>query len=127
MPEEASMREAYGQTLVELGKTNPDVVVLDADLCASTMTKYFMQEFPERSFDAPENPGENPVVSVEVGLALDQAGAPQVVEAEQAGAVQPFFQRAQESLPLLDGDRHAFFAKAIKEVEEHRLATPLNS
>ena len=30
MPEQASMREAYGRTLVELGKENPDIVVLDA-------------------------------------------------------------------------------------------------
>ena len=46
MPEQASMREAYGKTLLELGRVNPDIVVLDADLCASTMTKYFMTEFP---------------------------------------------------------------------------------
>ena len=31
MAQEESMREVYGKTLVELGKENPDVVVLDAD------------------------------------------------------------------------------------------------
>ena len=67
MPEEASMREAYGQTLVELGKTNPDIVVLDADLCASTMTKYFMQEFPERSFDI--GIAEQNMIGIAAGLA----------------------------------------------------------
>ena len=67
MPGEASMREAYGQTLVELGKTNPDIVVLDADLCASTMTKYFMQEFPERSFDV--GIAEQNMIGIAAGLA----------------------------------------------------------
>jgi transketolase len=48
MPEEVALREVFGKTLVELGKENPDIVVLDADLSPSTMTKYFKQEFPER-------------------------------------------------------------------------------
>ncbi len=51
MPKEASLREAYGRTLVELGRTNPDIVVLDADLCHSTMTGYFASEFPDRAFN----------------------------------------------------------------------------
>lgn len=67
MPEEASMREAYGKALLELGKANPDIVVLDADLCASTMTKYFMQEFPERSFDV--GIAEQNMVGIAAGLA----------------------------------------------------------
>jgi transketolase len=67
MPEQASMREAYGRTLVELGKENPDIVVLDADLCASTMTKYFMAEFPERSFDV--GIAEQNMIGIAAGLA----------------------------------------------------------
>lgn len=67
MPEEASMREAYGQTLLALGKTNPDIVVLDADLCASTMTRYFMQEFPRRSFDI--GIAEQNMIGIAAGLA----------------------------------------------------------
>ena len=47
----ASAREAYGQTLVALGKENPDIVVLDADLSKSTKTSYFAREFPLRFFD----------------------------------------------------------------------------
>lgn len=47
----ASSREAYGQTLVALGKENPDIVVLDADLSKSTRTIYFAREFPQRFFD----------------------------------------------------------------------------
>ena len=46
-----STREAYGKALVELGKTNGNVVVLDSDLSASTQTKLFAKEFPERFFD----------------------------------------------------------------------------
>ena len=43
-----SLRGTYGKTLVELGKENPDIVVLDADLSKSTMTCFFAQEFPDR-------------------------------------------------------------------------------
>ena len=46
MPQEVSLRETYGQTLVELGRENPDIVVLDADLSRSTMTYFFAKEFP---------------------------------------------------------------------------------
>ena len=67
MPEEVSLREVYGRTLVEVGRTNPDVVVLDADLCQSTMTKYFMQEFPERSFNI--GIAEQNMIGIASGLA----------------------------------------------------------
>jgi len=43
-------REAFGRTLVELGRENNDIVVCDADLAKSTMTVYFQKEFPERFF-----------------------------------------------------------------------------
>lgn len=44
-------RESYGNALVELGKGNPNVVVLDADLAAATKTGVFKKEFPERHID----------------------------------------------------------------------------
>ena len=44
-------REAYGEALVELGKENPDVVVLDADLAKSTKTIDFGKQYPHRFFD----------------------------------------------------------------------------
>jgi len=44
-------REVYGRTLVEMGRENPKIVVLDADLGRSTMTCYFEQAFPERFFE----------------------------------------------------------------------------
>lgn len=43
-----STRKAYGETLVKLGKTDKDVVVLDADLAHATQTLLFKKEFPER-------------------------------------------------------------------------------
>ena len=45
-------REAYGEALVELGKINENVVVLDADLSGSTKTSVFKKAFPERHFNA---------------------------------------------------------------------------
>ncbi len=44
-------REAYGNALVELGKKNENVVVLDADLAKATKTESFKKAFPERFFD----------------------------------------------------------------------------
>jgi len=44
-------REAYGNALVELGKKNKDVVVLDADLAKATKTEGFKKAFPDRFFD----------------------------------------------------------------------------
>jgi transketolase len=44
-------REAFGRALVEVGRANKDVVVLDADLTKSTMTTYFAHEFPDRFFE----------------------------------------------------------------------------
>lgn len=44
-------RDIYGQTLVELGKQNKNIVVFDADLSSSTRTSMFAKEFPERFFN----------------------------------------------------------------------------
>lgn len=41
-------RDAYGQTLAELGEENTSIVVLDADLSGSTKTSVFARKFPER-------------------------------------------------------------------------------
>jgi transketolase len=67
MRQEASLREAYGRTLAELGRANPDIVVLDADLCQSTMTRYFAEEFPHRSFDC--GIAEQNMIGIAAGLA----------------------------------------------------------
>ena len=46
-----ALRDAYSQALVELGRTDPNVVVLDADLALSTKTKRFGTIYPDRFFD----------------------------------------------------------------------------
>lgn len=51
MAEMLYQRDIYGKTLVELGKSNKDIVVLDADLSSSTRTGLFAKEFPERFFN----------------------------------------------------------------------------
>lgn len=67
MVQEVSLREAYGKTLVELGRENPDIVVLEADLSKSTMTHFFASEFPNRFFDC--GVAEQNMVSIAAGLA----------------------------------------------------------
>jgi transketolase len=49
--EKKATREAYGETLVKLGKENENIVVLDADLSGSTKTALFARQFPDRFFN----------------------------------------------------------------------------
>ena len=51
MAEKVSTRDAYGEALVELGKQNKDIVVLDADLSVATRTEMFGKVYPERHFN----------------------------------------------------------------------------
>ena len=44
-------RQSYGEALVELGKENKNIIVLDADLSTATKTSLFAKEFPKRFFD----------------------------------------------------------------------------
>ncbi|KPK98175.1 MAG: transketolase [Omnitrophica WOR_2 bacterium SM23_72] len=60
-------RDAYGQTLLELGRQNKDIVVLDADLSSSTRTSLFAKEFPERFFNF--GVAEQNMMSTAAGLA----------------------------------------------------------
>ena len=49
--EKKATRQSYGEALVELGKENENIVVLDADLSEATKTNIFAKEFPNRFFD----------------------------------------------------------------------------
>ena len=49
--EKKATRQSYGEALKELGETNQNVVVLDADLATATKTEIFAKEFPDRFFD----------------------------------------------------------------------------
>ena len=44
-------RQSYGEALLELGRKNEKIVVLDADLAGATKTNIFAKEIPERFFD----------------------------------------------------------------------------
>lgn len=61
------MRTAYGEALVEVGRTNPNVVVLDADLSKATKTSLFAEAFPDRFFNI--GIAEQNMTTVAAGLA----------------------------------------------------------
>jgi transketolase len=61
-------RIAYGETLVELGKADGRVVVLDADLCKSTMAVLFQDAFPDRYLEM--GIAEANMMSTAAGLAV---------------------------------------------------------
>jgi transketolase len=61
-------REAFGKALVELGHTNTEVVVLDADLSKSTFTAEFGKKFPERFFEC--GIAEANMTAIGAGLAM---------------------------------------------------------
>ena len=63
----AATREAWGKTLLELGRENPNVVVCDADLSKSTYTHLFAKEFPDRFFSC--GIAEANMVAIGAGLA----------------------------------------------------------
>ena len=46
-----AIREVYGSVLKELGETNQNIVVLDADLSGSTKSAMFGKAYPERFFN----------------------------------------------------------------------------
>jgi len=51
MSEKIATRDAYGDELAVLGRENPNIVVLDADLSKSTKTNVFAKAFPDRHFN----------------------------------------------------------------------------
>ena len=61
-------RDAYGKVLVELGKANPNIVVLDGDLSKSTKTELFGKAFPDRFFNV--GIAEANLVGIASGLAI---------------------------------------------------------
>lgn len=63
-----SIRDGFGEALVELGKTNENVVVLTADLAESTRVKGFADKFPDRFFQV--GVAEQALVTVAAGMAL---------------------------------------------------------
>jgi len=67
LQEGPATRDAFGEELRELGRTNSNIVVVDGDVSNSTRTEYFAKEFPERFFNV--GIAESNMVSVASGLA----------------------------------------------------------
>jgi len=63
-----NLRKAYGEALIEAGKENGDIVVLEADLGKSTMSYMFKEVFPERFFEM--GIAEQNMTSAAAGFAL---------------------------------------------------------
>jgi len=64
-----SMRDAFGEAMAELGKTNPKILALTADLGPSVRLSAFKEAFPDRYFNV--GVAEANMISVAAGLALE--------------------------------------------------------
>lgn len=58
MAQLVATRDAFGKALIECGKTNPDIIVLDADLAKATMSVRFKEAYPDRFFDVGISEGD---------------------------------------------------------------------
>ncbi len=63
-----SIRGAFGEELAALGRENPSIVALDADLSGSTQTTQFAKAYPERFFDV--GIAEQDLITTALGLSL---------------------------------------------------------
>jgi len=68
VPSTAVQVEYFGKALVELGARHSDLVVLDADVSASTKTSYFEERFPRRFIQT--GISEQDMIGIAAGLAL---------------------------------------------------------
>lgn len=66
--EKASLREALGNTLLELGNTVPNMLVVNADLAGSTQVIKFVEKYPERVVEV--GIAEQNMIGVATGLAM---------------------------------------------------------
>jgi transketolase len=65
----APIRDGFGRALVDLGRANPNVVVLTADLSDAIRVLWFAREFPERFIQM--GISENDMMGAAAGLALN--------------------------------------------------------
>lgn len=64
-----STRQGFGQAILELGKENPKVVALSADLTESLCLNNFAEKYPQRFFQS--GVAEQNMISMATGLALE--------------------------------------------------------
>ncbi len=69
MPSRQQTRKGYADALIELGRTRPDIVVLDADVAKATKTCDFERHHPSRFFNCGAQ--EQNLLCVAAGLALE--------------------------------------------------------
>jgi transketolase len=62
-----AIRDVYGETLAQLGRENPDIVALEADVGGSSKSSLFGKEFPRRYFNV--GIAEANMVAMAAGLA----------------------------------------------------------
>ncbi|TNF53997.1 transketolase family protein, partial [bacterium] len=62
-------RDAFGETLLELGRENENIVVLSGDLEDATRAEYFKKEFPERFFNL--GIAEQDVLGTAAGMSME--------------------------------------------------------
>lgn len=67
-PDCAPTRDGYGDGLLKLGESNPEVVVLSADLTESTRNEKFSQKYPQRFFEC--GVAEQNMAAIAAGLAV---------------------------------------------------------
>ncbi|MDD5491921.1 MAG: transketolase family protein, partial [bacterium] len=66
--EKKATRYGYSEALIEMGATNKNIIVLDADLSRSTSTELFKNKFPERFFNV--GVAEQNLLGLAAGLSL---------------------------------------------------------
>lgn len=69
LPVGKATRNAFGEALRDLGRSHPEIVVVDGDVHNSTRTGYFAKEFPDRFFNV--GIAESNMVGVAAGLAAN--------------------------------------------------------
>src|SRR4051812_16041433 len=62
-------RQAFGESLAQLGEKHSEIVVLDADLSKSTKSELFAKKFPNRFFEM--GIAEANMIGTAAGLAFD--------------------------------------------------------
>jgi len=67
-PQMIAPRQAFGEALVEFGKTYPQLVVLDADVSTSTQTALFQKAYPARFYEV--GIAEANMMGIAAGLSL---------------------------------------------------------
>lgn len=66
--DQVATRDAYGRALRRLGAAHPRIVALDGEVCNSTRSKFFRDEFPDRFFEM--FVAEQNMVGAAIGLSL---------------------------------------------------------